>query len=553
MRPLQKDAVRILVRNVPPDPVCRTESALTPHSKNADIFYIMRALTVIFGGALSPQAFEPVFAGKSAFSLALEGARSFPGTEKLLLLGNEGEAYPGLPDGVSVLFKPEWTGKGLLKALSEESAGFDLTYFAWGDCPFLDPVLTGKIADRHLRFAAEYSYADGWPYGFAPELLSPGTAGILLKIAGDEDGRVERDTLFAVLQKDINAFDIETEISPVDLRYHRLSLTADSKRNLLLLTRFFQAEKTGGGIPASTGIEDFIAEKSGLLRTLPNFYTIQVSGPCAKTCELCPYPRFGGQGASILDRKDFLAPSGFGKLLDKIETFSGDAVIDLSLWGELSLHPQREELVSLVLARSNLSLIIETAGLGWDTGTLEVLAEAAGQAAKRKNRMAPLSWIVSLDPPASPDTPGIGAAAVECVKKLTRLFPKDAYVQAVRTQGAEDGIEQFYRSWKKAAANIIIQKYDNFCGYLPDKRAVDLSPIKRQPCWHLMRDMAVLIDGTVPVCREDITGSLGNLGNAFTEPLETLWSRGEEYYHEHCGLSYRGICADCDEYYTYNF
>jgi spiro-SPASM protein len=141
---------------------------------------------------------------------------------------------------------------------------------------------------------------------------------------------------------------------------------------------------------------------------------------------------------------------------------------------------------------------------------------------------------------------------------LLSLFPKDLYVQAVRVKDAEDDIEVFYRSWKEAGACVIIQKYDDFCGLLPKLQASELSPVQRRSCWHLIRDMAVLLDGQVPRCRECIGADRLNafsLGNAYTDSLETLWSRGEEFYRDQCGssLSYTDICAGCDEYYTYNF
>jgi spiro-SPASM protein len=536
----------------------------------------MGVLTVLFGGSLASQAFEPLLNGKSAFVLALEKARAFPGTEKTVLLGREGAEYPGLPGDVVLISRPEWTVSSLLKELSELASGFEMSYYAWADTPFLDSVLAGKIRERHLRFAAEYSYADGWPCGLAPELLGPGAAGILYKIAGDMgDNPVERDTLFSVLQKDINSFDIETEISPVDLRYHRLSLCADSKRNLLLLRRFAEA-----GLNSAEDAERIIAGNPHYLRTLPNFYSIQVSGPCpaeAAACAFCPYPRFGGKESAVTGRKDFLDPERFVPLLDRIVEFSGDAVIDLSLWGEIALHPRRKDLIRAVLDREELSLVIETTGLGWEnSGDLEDLAkltELRGAAAPGKNGMAPLSWIVSLGaadiprPAASapvPDAPApVEGPAVLFAKKLLSLFPKSrgrdrVYVETIRTAGDEDAIEGFYRSWKRYAGTeggpgIIIQKYDKFCGFLPEKRAVDLSPVQRRPCWHIMRDMVILLDGTVPCCREDVEGKMEQLGNAFTGSLEAIWNAGEGRYRAHCGQNYGELCADCDEYYTYNF
>jgi spiro-SPASM protein len=533
----------------------------------------MNALTVLFAAHAAPQAFQPVFSGNSAFGLALEGARRFPGTKKLVLLGKEGADYPGLGDAECVS-RPEWTVKEFLSELSRLSGAFDLCYVAWADCPLLDAALAEAIGERHLRYGAEYSYADGWPYGFAPELLSPGTPGILAKIldqAGEDGGPVERDSIFTVIRRDINAFDIETEISPVDLRQYRLNLAADSRRNLLLLRGLMAA-----GLRDAAGAAELIAGKPELLRSLPNFFAIQVSALCPQSCSLCPWPAYreggggnrpaGGKGGGRASGEGpFMGEEAFGRLLDRIGAFTEDGVIDLSLWGELALHPGKTALVRGVLERPGLSLIIETSGLGWKREELETLAEEARRAPGRLNRMAPLSWIISLDAqdPARYRElrgPGYGEAA-ECAKTLFGLFPGDSYVQAIRVRGFEDDIEQFYRHWQGIAPgteHIIIQKYDHFCGALPRLAASDLSPVLRRPCWHLLRDMNILLDGTVPCCREDLGCLAGKaarpvLGNAFTEDLETLWAGGGALYLEQTRQEYRSICGDCDEYYTYNY
>jgi spiro-SPASM protein len=208
--------------------------------------------------------------------------------------------------------------------------------------------------------------------------------------------------------------------------------------------------------------------------------------------------------------------------------------------------------------------------LGWKREELEALAGMAAWVMEKRPPLpwlapkSPLSWIVSLDAAEAERYrelrgPGFEEAA-ETAKALFALFPKSAYVQALRFQGAEDDIEAFYRNWKELApspANIIIQKYDDFCGSLPKKQAADLSPVERQPCWHLARDMNVLIDGRVPRCREDL-GVLADthapvLGNAFDEGLEAIWRRGGEPYREQASRQYSGLCAGCDEYYTFNF
>jgi spiro-SPASM protein len=516
----------------------------------------MNAIAVLYGGALREPAYKTVFNGKSAFARALDRVRLFPAVKKIVLLAPAAPAP--LHCAADEMIPPpngkQWTRKQVLNTLASLSAGFDYTYYAWADCPFLDAGLAGAVGRRHLCYAAEYSYADGFPYGLAPEILAPGLAGVLAAILGDDDEPVERDSIFAVLQKDINAFDIETEIAADDLRVHRLSLSADSKRNLLLLTRFAEADCS-----SANDVIQLIKERPELLRTLPSFYAIQAASACPQTCKLCPYPHY-----RRADAEDFLAPVQFNTLLDKISGFSGDAVIDLSLWGELGLHPQKLELIGAVLERPELSAIIETSGLGWETAELETLAAAARNAAPRTSSIlaAPLSWIVSLDAHDEARYQGLRGAgyqeALETVQILMRLFPKDTYVQAVRIKDSEDDIERFYRFWKETEAHAIIQKYDSFCAKLPDLGVSDLSPLTRRPCWHLMRDMPILIDGTVPLCREDLGALSGKaeqetLGNVFSDELAAIWERGFPVYQQHCGAVYSELCERCDEYYIYNF
>jgi len=513
----------------------------------------MNSTVVLYAGRLSPAVYEPLPDGRDSLAAAVSRARAFPGVSRVVLLAAEDFAAPPSLAGVEVERSARWGKRSVLDRLAALAEGTDLLYFAWADCPLLDPVLAGRIRDRHLRYAAEYSFADGWPYGFAPELLSPGTPAALAYLAGDDQGPIERDFLFSVVQKDINSFDIETEISPVDLRLHRLTLAADSKRNLHILSNLMSA-----GLSSADDADRVLAERPDLLRGLPAFYSVQVAGGCPQACWLCPYPRVGGvdRERGILDRRDELEPAVFERFLDEAAAFSGDAVIDISLWGECALHSRVEDLVRAVLDRPALSLIVETSGIGWRPGIAERLAEAASVAPPRVSGAAPLTWIVSLDsddPAIYARLRGEGYAEAHAfAERLLALFPRDAYVQALRIADGEEDIEKFYRAWKAKTPNVIVQKHDDFCAFMPQLRATDLSPVKRFPCRHLMRDLSVLIDGTVPVCREDVRLT-APLGNAFSEPLSEIWGRARGRYADHCAGNYPDICASCDEYYTYNF
>ena len=85
-----------------------------------------------------------------------------------------------------------------------------------------------------------------------------------------------------------------------------------------------------------------------------------------------------------------------------------------------------------------------------------------------------------------------------------------------------------------------------------DRSVTDLSPLKRMPCWHLKRDVNILIDGRVIMCREDLQAQTV-WGNLLREPLDEIWSKGQVLYDRHLNQDYPDICRKCDEYYTFNF
>ena len=233
--------------------------------------------------------------------------------------------------------------------------------------------------------------------------------------------------------------------------------------------------------------------------------------------------------------------------MKKIAAFAGDGVIDISLWGEPSLHPRIFDIIGAVLGQPGLSLVIETSGVGWKP---DIFSRVRDSFSSRP------TWIVSLD--ASTEEMyrrlrGAGfAEAVKTAELLLSAFTGTAWVQAVRMKENEEDLDVFFKTWKARTENVIVQKYDSFSGLLPDRKVADLSPVKRFPCWHLKRDMAILLDGTVPLCREDVRVA-HRMGNAFTDDLAAIWGRADDAYRQHLSEKYPQICAGCDEYYTYNF
>jgi spiro-SPASM protein len=508
----------------------------------------MKNLAAANALALNEYALQSVTDGESSLERVRQYASQLPGVERcLLLLPEDGQLQ--IPDlGFEIRRLQEEGVDGLLSTLQSALAEgeYDNLFYFFADCPLLDPALSTGMLDNHLKYYADYTFADGYPYGLSPEILKTSVLAPLLELAGKSRPAAgeqpirarDRGALFDLLKKDINAFDVETELSPVDLRMLRAELCADRKRNLLLVQRVMQA-----GAQDAQAVCRVLQKQPEILRTLPSFFSIQIVEGCPQLCSYCPYPRFG---ISETGRQGQMALKDFDGILDQIQRFCAEATVSVSLWGEPAYHDAFAELARGVLERG-FGLVVETSGIGWQEGVFSRIAA---------NEHSGLDWIVSLDsrnPQAYADLRGEGfEEAYKTAQTLQSLFPGHVWPQAVRMNENEEGLEDFYRYWKNSTGTVIVQKYDHFCGFVPDRRVTDLSPLKRFPCWHLKRDVTVLLDGRVSLCREDVKCRHG-LGNLLEQSLEEIWKAGEPFYRDHLQERYPDLCKNCDEYYSFNF
>ena len=308
------------------------------------------------------------------------------------------------------------------------------------------------------------------------------------------------------------------------------------------------------------------AKTAGILHTLPYYYAIQIAEKCTGNCIYCPYPdeyrkKFGKLPADA-DKSDgkennnaaYMSYDRFSKIIDGMYEFSGDAVVALSLWGEPMYHPELVRFIKKVLEYPSLSVLVETTGVNVTEEFCAAVKDAVDASPERTGNYPPIMWIVSLDAvtqktyetlhPGSELTLEQASAAAELLRKS---FPSSTYVQMVRTKHNENELEAFFRGHE----NRIIQKYDYFCGKLPRFKPADLSPINRNECWHLRRDMQILDDGSVPLCKEYMFDSC--VGNVLYESFESVWNKGVPLLESHIDEKYPDLCRNCDEFYTCNF
>lgn len=522
----------------------------------------MKSFVVLSANGISDYALEPLIEGGCIpLMCALEHAQCFPDYAGTIITATPEESVTlqrycseHSMQTVQVIPVPEHTAAAFFTALIPFAKEVDHVFIAWADAPFLDSEGAAHLYRQHCKYKAEYSFADGYPEGLLPQIVAAGLVPILAALPVAAQVPLCRTFLFDTIKKDINSYDLETMIAPDDVRHLRLAFYTDTKSSQLLCKQFV-------GI-TSENYATYIAERQDALRLLPAYYGLEITAyhPLHSLYRPPVFPEsFTPECCMELARTD--------GLIDAIAHFSETAVISLSLYGEPLLHPFFKDIVTKILERPNLSVLVETCGIAAVSADfsqyVEDIAAIVRTLPARRNGMLPIYWIVDIDAVGTkmygtihnlPDK-----EAEHCLKEaatfadgLAKFFPHAVWVQMTRMNENEAELESFYRFWEKRDAQPLIQKYDYFCGALPDRRPADIAPLKRNPCWHLKRDLSICKDGTVPLCREDYTNST-ILGNAFTMPIEMIWKTGQEVYREHVCGCYKGACEHCDEYYTYNF
>ncbi len=457
-----------------------------------------------------------------------------------------GDGRVSLPESVKVFEVRDTSAAAVLTVLAELSAEAEAVLYKRADEPWMMADEASLILSEHVKYRAHYSFADGYPAGSTPVFFSPSLPRLLAKLVEGDDDTAVADWLFTVLQRDINSFDVETLLSPVDFRMLRITFRCDTRANYVLCSRFQPIlcdGVTGSVLPKDRYVRA-VESNYGRLRTLPLYMSVEVTTAHPQTISYLPD---ASTGVVLTDEPSHMAVGRFTELVNGLSAYSPEATVGICMWGEPLLHPDFPALVEAVCDTPGLSMLVETSGIGRPVTEVVDLAKRYG------NRVR---WIVALDAIEEDiyrELRGDGFSKARAfAETMIAEVPAYSYVPAVRMKETEAHLETFWRYWKEKTDHIIIQKYDDFCGLLPPRKVTDLSPVRRFPCWHNKRDLYVRIDGTVPRCREDVRSEHA-LGNLYEQSFEDIWESGDAVHRDQVAGRYTEICEHCDEYYTFNF
>ncbi len=510
---------------------------------------MMKGIIIFYKDSLSKYADEKVFSGCSSRDLSAQWAKS---------LNLETEVLES--SSLSFLLCD------MKKKVLEHKA--DFVIFSYDDLPFLDSELTKKMIESHIEYKAEYTYADGYPYGFSAEIIDSGTLSILSELAGTSqkalgDLPVSRDSIYNLIKTDINSFEVEAELAPEDWRLYRFAFHCSSKDNFLQSKALF--EKIQNKNLSSNEKAELASKTLECLKTVPGFYNIQIADKVSYDSIYSPYKQAFEEKFKLapVNANTLMSYEKFSTLIDQIASFSEKAVVSLSAWGEALYNPDCLKMIEKVLSYEGLSVFIESDGLNVNQAFCDHLKSIVEKAVERTNGWQKVMFALNLDSFTSQTYVKLHEGAkegdfqkvFENVSLLQAAIPGMVYPQFVRINENEEELENFFRFWNEktnpAGGNFIIQKYDDFAGLLPSRKPADLSPVERIPCWHLRRDMTILSNGDVPSCRTYLFA--GITGNVFEDSLEKIWHKTDEVLQKHIEKQYINKCERCDEFYTYNF
>lgn len=409
-----------------------------------------------------------------------------------------------------------------------------------GIAPLLDIHLTESIWSRHRKFLSQYSYSENLPDGIIPKIL---TREFLKTIP---DGI--KQEIHEFFLKNINQYDVEIFFEHPDLRQYRLNLIPKDVRSHHLISNIFDTNPNF----QYKDLLPFIQNHSNLFRSFPSWIELELYRGCELKCTFCPRQ-------FIDNSKDgtFLNLSSIIKIQKNLDETKSSYTICLGGMGEPFLHPDISLVIKNLLSGESIKeLVIETAlYVDWNIiqNSFKDLTE---------NEISKLTFIVNLTTLKEPRYNQLYGKNLlnhiqNNLENLIQNFPiNNIHVQIIKILEVEDEVDEYFTKFEKKKINIIFQKYNRYVHLMPEKRVSDLTPLKKEFCWHLARDLYINSDGSVSLCKQ-VANSIDYkpIGNINDSDLLKIWLNAQESFRQSL-LGQHGNtgapCLECDEWFTFN-
>lgn len=416
---------------------------------------------------------------------------------------------------------------------------FDEIFFAYflGVSPLLSLELSRELEVRHARYLAQYSYSENLPKGIVPFFLS---REFVISIPD-----TTKVSVHEYLLKNLNHYDTEIFFQEPDLRQFRFDFSLSDLRSLKI-SEFFL--KINQNIEYKELLQTLLSNPNGF-RLAPSYIEMELYRGCESFCTFCPRQFISNEKDNSRLSHEFIQ-----KFLNDLEaTFPYPVTICLGGMGEPFLHPEINSIIGTILKYTHLKeLIIETALYTDITKFLESIPNFEAN----KTKLSIIVNLTTLNESRYKEIYKNKTNVKSILEKINAiantLGKSNIHVQIIKIKEVEDEIENYFTFFEKIGINVILQKYNSFAGLMPEKRVSDLTPIKREFCWHLNRDLYITSNGGVNVCKQVLQEEIGNLN---TESIFNIWAKGMRAFSDSITANHEKInapCLTCDEWYTFN-
>ena len=434
----------------------------------------------------------------------------------------------------------------LLSHLYEITSGYDAVVLAYVDSPFYCLKENKKLLNDFTQYRGDYGFADNHPKGVVMEILRREALPVMENVRQQKNILITRDVFHEIAFKDVNMFDLENLYAEVSLRTFRLSFFRDNQQDAHTIDTLqaLLKEKKYNQSFFFNDLAHLIKDNREKLKTIPKFFEVEIASGCYQACSFCPQPKLGLN-------EEFMNLKNYQKILKNLKSLTHNPIISFTGLGEAVKNPQWLDIVKHTL-NEGVECLLETSLSGLNDNVRDQIINLANDK---------LIVIISIDaidedlykqlrPQKESFAEKKFTAILEEIENVLLKRPKNTYVQLIKMNENFENIVAFHKYFSKYTDNIIIQKYNHYRGFLPERRLNPMQPFETIDCWHLKRDVVIKVNGDVPVCRQDLKKE-HLLGNMLSDSIEQVVDRGKKYFKKH--IEGWNFCENCDEYYTYNY
>lgn len=278
-------------------------------------------------------------------------------------------------------------------------------------------------------------------------------------------------------------------------------------------------------------IDDFIKKYPQMLRNNPAYMAIELS------------PKMDYFMGADFTHKDDMSVTCFQKIISECQELAPELMISLGVWGEPLLNPDFKEIFHTI-QQTQFHILVESRGLYLNRELCELILSRP-----HTELIFDISFSTENDYKKYKKTP----YSLHEISEFIRTLPnrEHIWIRLTRTHQSEAHIPLFLKQWHDFMPHVLITKADSFGD--PMIKVVDLAPIRRHACWALRRELTILSDGMVMLCRQDkrLEHSLGFIQEL---SLKELWDNNQHAFLEQEKGLYNtcAACSQCDDWWIWN-